>query len=319
MPRASSGERQSPPVAEGASGADVTARNLRMQVAILPGGRLHLHDGPIDLVIGADGRADAVRTAFAAAVRRFATVLDELCAELPLLRAELCPNSPRPNGAVAQRMDAAVRPLCGSTFVTRMAAVAGAVADEVLAAMCASAVLTRAYVNNGGDIALHLAPGAVFDVAMAGGLNNDPMLFGTTRIVHDDAVRGIATSGFGGRSFSLGIADAVTILACNAAGADAAATLVANAVDLPDHPAIHRVAARDIDPQSDLCDRLVTRGVGPMSATEIAAALHTGAVEAQHLHEEERLVAAALSLRGQVRTIGALNACSHKPQVFHVV
>lgn len=297
----------------------MTARNLRMQVAILPSGRLHLHDGPIDLVIGADGKPDAVRAAFAAAVHRFATVLDELCAELPLLRAELRPFSSRPNGAVARRMDAAMRPLCESQFVTRMAAVAGAVADEVLAAMCAGAVLTRAYVNNGGDIALHLAPAAVFAIGMAGGLNDDPVLFGTTRIGHDDAVRGIATSGCGGRSFSLGIADAVTVLARDAACADAAATLVANAVDLPGHAAILRAPARDIDPQSDLCDRLVTRRVGLISAAEIASALDAGAAEAERLRCEGRLVAAALSLRGQVRTVGALDTPSHKPQVLHVV
>ena len=51
-------------------------------------------------------------------------------------------------------------------------------------------------------------------------------------------MRGIATSGWRGRSFSLGIADAVTVLAATAAEADAAATVIANAVDLPGHPAI---------------------------------------------------------------------------------
>jgi ApbE superfamily uncharacterized protein (UPF0280 family) len=47
---------------------------------------------------------------------------------------------------------AAVSPL----HFTPMAAVAGAVADEMLAAMVAGRTLTKAYVNDGGDIAVHL-------------------------------------------------------------------------------------------------------------------------------------------------------------------
>ena len=65
-------------------------------------------------------------------------------------------------------------------------------------------------------------------------------------------MRGIATSGWRGRSFSLGIADAVTVLADRAAAADAAATIIANAVDLPGHPAIVRVPACELAPDSDL-------------------------------------------------------------------
>ena len=47
-----------------------------------------------------------------------------------------------------------------------MAAVAGAVAEEILEAMIAAAELSRAYVNDGGDIALHLATGRAFVVGM---------------------------------------------------------------------------------------------------------------------------------------------------------
>ena len=54
-------------------------------------------------------------------------------------------------------MHAAVAPFAEESFITPMAAVAGAVADEILQAMRRAAPLARAYVNNGGDIALHLA------------------------------------------------------------------------------------------------------------------------------------------------------------------
>src|ERR1700744_1019575 len=128
----------------------------RAQVALLPGGLLHLNDGPIDLVIGAFGAASAAQAGYAAATRRFTTILDELCDELALVRSEMLPDSPLPRGTTAQRMDAAVRPFAGECFITRMAAVAGAVADEILAAMLNAAELERVYVNNGGDIAVYL-------------------------------------------------------------------------------------------------------------------------------------------------------------------
>src|SRR5260370_29537491 len=100
-----------------------------------------------------------------------------------------------------------------------------------------------------------------------------PSLLGTTTVYSEDLVRGIATSGWRGRSFSLGIADAVTVLAAQAAAADAAATIIANAVDLPGHPAIVRVPARELAPDSDLGDMPVTQGVGELAGEEVNQAL----------------------------------------------
>jgi ApbE superfamily uncharacterized protein (UPF0280 family) len=282
--------------------AQIPAANCRAQVAFLPGGRLHLNDGPIDLVIGAFGAQGAVKAAYAAATRRFTTILDELCGELPLLRSEMLPSSPLPHGPTAQRMDEAVRPFGESCFITRMAAVAGAVADEILAAMLASAELDRVYVNNGGDIAVHLAAGQSFAIGIVDRPDR-PGLFGEARISAGDGIGGIATSGRHGRSFSLGIADAVTILATNAAAADAAATIVGNAVDLPDHPDVTRVPACDLDSQSDLGSRLVTRDVGFLSPEEIAQALSRGEVEAQRLLRANHISAAALHLQSETRLV----------------
>jgi ApbE superfamily uncharacterized protein (UPF0280 family) len=277
---------------------------VRAQVALLPGGRLHLSDGPIDLIIGAFGAKSAVKAGYAAATQRFLTILDELCEELPLLRSEVLPSSPPPRGVTARRMDAAVRPFAHDCFITRMAAVAGAVADETLAAMLAAAELDRAYVNNGGDIAVHLTAGQSFAIGMVDRPDR-PGLFGGARISAKDGIGGIATSGRHGRSFSLGIADAVTILAENAAAADAAATIVANAVDLPEHPQVARAAASDLDPQSDLGARLVTRHVGKLSGEEIARALSHGEAAACRLREDGRIAAAALHLSGETRLVPA--------------
>jgi ApbE superfamily uncharacterized protein (UPF0280 family) len=276
----------------------------RAQVAFLPGGRLHLNDGPIDLIIGAFGAKSAIKAGYSAATQRFMTILDELCEELPLLRSEVLPSSPPPRGVTARRMDAAVRPFASECFITRMAAVAGAVADETLAAMLAAAELDRAYVNNGGDIAVHLTPGQAFAIGMVDRPDR-PGLFGQAHISAQDGIGGIATSGRHGRSFSLGIADAVTILAENAAAADAAATIIANAIDLPDHPNVTRVAANNLDPQSDLGARRVTRHVGKLSGEEIAQALSRGEAAAHRLRDDGRIAAAALHLSGETRLVPA--------------
>ena len=270
----------------------------RMEARMLPDGRrLHLHDGPIDLIIAAEG---AREEAFAAAQFRFATVLDELAAELPLLRQ---PVGPEPSGPTACRMWRATRRLADLGFITPMAAVAGSVAEEVLDAMLAAATLSRAFVNNGGDIALHLAPGTSYDVGLVDRPDR-PSLFASARIAAADCVRGIATSGWRGRSFSLGIADAVTVLAERASIADAAATVIANAVDLPGHPAVARVPAQAIQPENDLGERPVTRAVGALSRNEIAAALDAGVALAQRLVGEGRITAAALHLAGETRIVG---------------
>jgi len=223
---------------------------------------------------------DSLETAYDAAVRRFSGLLDELCDELPHLRQAADPKRSPLKGAVARRMHAAVAPFAADHFITPMAAVAGAVAEEILAAMTANTQLARAYVNNGGDIALHLADGAQFSVGLAD-RPDAPGLLRTMTIHADDPARGVATSGRHGRSFSLGIADAVTVLARTASEADAAATIIANAIDLPGHPAVLRCPARDLQPDSDLGARAVTRDVGKLSSDEIEDALEAGAISAR--------------------------------------
>lgn len=280
-------------------------RGTRAQAAFLADRRLHLQDGPIDLIIEAFGDRDEIEAAYGAALRRFETILDELCVELPSLREQVRTEVPRFAGSVAQRMFKAVLPYAATNFITPMAAVAGAVADEVLQAMTSVAQLDRAYVNDGGDIAIQLAPGNEFSIGMIDRPDR-PSLFGKFTIKSEDPVRGIATSGWRGRSFSLGIADAVTVLAQSAAAADAAATIIANAVDLPGHASIERVPARALTPDSDLKDRLVTQDVGPLPPAEITRALDAGASTAQEILDRGLISAVALHLQGETRILGIL-------------
>ncbi|ULK97339.1 UPF0280 family protein [Bradyrhizobium sp. I71] len=275
----------------------------RPQIALLSDGRrLHLQDGPIDLIVEARGRADEVRAAYEAAARRFTGLLDELCAELTELRADAATRTSL-TGTVARRMHAAVAPYAADCFITPMAAVAGSVAEEILDAMLRAATLDRAYVNNGGDIALHLAEGTHFSVGLMDRPDRDGVMR-TMRIDADDPWRGVATSGRHGRSFSLGIADAVTVLAATASQADAAATVIANAVDLPGHPAIIRKPANELQPDSDLGVRLVTRDVGELSHDEIAVALESGAERARQLFDRGLIEGAVLQLCGDMLVIG---------------
>jgi ApbE superfamily uncharacterized protein (UPF0280 family) len=272
---------------------------------------LHLSHGPIDVVLKAWGTPEAVRAAYAAVCRRFPHILPELCDELAMLRTPI-DEDPRADSPVARRMLEACRPFAGE-FVTPMAAVAGAVADELLAHMTAAAPLARAFVNDGGDIALMLTPGHLLDVGVAGEYSRGrvPLLNGAVRLGAASGIGGIATSGARGRSFSLGIADAVTTLACNAALADAAATLVGNAVNV-DSPAVNRRPACELDPDSDLLHIPVTVSVGPLASAEIDAALASGLARALVFRQKGLIADAALMLAGETRTLGEAFRMDHR-------
>ncbi len=276
------------------------------QAAMLHDGkRLHLNHGPIDLIIEAFGPAAEKRRAYAQARARFNTILQELVDELPHLRRPCTLRGHSFAGTVARRMNTAAQAHL-PVFVTPMAAVAGAVADEIRRAMCQDTALRRAYVNNGGDAAFHLAPGEHIQVAIANGAG----LADRATIGSEGRARGIATSGWRGRSRSLGIADAVTVVATSAAAADVAATLIANAVDLPRHAAIRRVPANSLDPDTDLGDRLVTAAVGDLSRSEIHDALRSGATVAQAMADRGLIEGAVLFLADESRTFNFKNTAA---------
>jgi uncharacterized protein len=267
------------------------------QVARFPDGRLHLNHGPIDLILQAWGDRSAVARGEARAVARFDTILAELAAELPDLRAE----HGSPQGPIARVMLAAIAPF-RPAFITPMAAVAGAVAEAVLAQLVGPGI-SRAYVNNGGDIALYLTPGESLTCAIA----TRPGTSDRLTIHASDPVRGIATSGWRGRSWSFGIADSVTVLAKTASMADAAATMIANAVDLPAHPGITRRPANSLQADSDLGARLVTTGVAGLTQADITAALARGETVAASLRAAGLVEAAALFLHPERRCLGPIH------------
>lgn len=285
-------------------------QSMQPQRAHLTDGRWHFQHGPMDIIIGAAGDAAALKFAHDQAWMRFKGILQELVQELALLRKPVqgaCPV----HGPIARRMWLACKPYQGS-FITPMAAVAGSVAQELLQWYRADGI-QRAWINNGGDIAIHLAANSSVRAGLYANLEKldsqqlqrGIQLDGQFEICSDSAIRGVATSGWRGRSFSLGIADSVTVLARTAAEADAAATVIANAVDLQDDRIIRRPAC-DIKDDSDLGDRLVTVDVPPLPAELISQALAAGLARAFTLQEQGLICSAVLVCQNQQMTTDAV-------------
>ncbi len=291
------------------------------QRVALQGNRWHLQHGPIDIVVAAEGEPAAVAASHVAAWARFQPLLAELVAELPLLRQPVAAAGANPlRGPVARRMWAACAPLRAAAqgFITPMAAVAGAVAQELIAHYQRPGI-SRAWVNNGGDIALHLAPGQSARVGLYADLSrfDDQALACTAAgslrtdagftVPQASPVRGVATSGWRGRSHSLGIADSVTVLAATAAQADAAATVIANAVNLDD-ARIRRAPANRQPADSDLGDRLVTVDVPPLPAALVQQALQAGLAMASSLQRDGHIHAALLACQGSLARLAPVGA-----------
>ena len=281
--------------------------------AAMVGRRLHLQHGPIDLLIVAEGEGAEVRAAYAQARAALEGVLEGLVAELPTLRRDvrvINGDAAGVSSQVARSMMRAVTHHEG--FVTPMAAVAGAVADHVLAAMRAERRLSKAMVNNGGDVALWLDSDETATVGV-GDMREDGVTVRPVTLSALDGIGGIATSGWRGRSHSLGIADYVTVFAKDAATADVAATLIANAVDLPGSPKVTRRPATDLSPDSDLGARSVTVAVDPLSDAEAQAAVAAGRALAKHMASHDLIVQTVIGLQGTDVS------CTREGSVFNMV
>lgn len=276
--------------------------------SILPGHRQHFQHGPIDLVIQAEGDPIVVNQAHQHAQMQFLQVLPKLVVELKRLRQAVDPIQSNPMiGPVATRMWQACKPFADAFFVTPMAAVAGSVAQHILSSYQVPGI-QRAWVNNGGDIAIHLTESAKLKLGLFSDLERlQPYLFAArvpeldamATIYADSCVGGIATSGWSGRSHSFGIADSVTVFAADAGLADAAATILANAVNVDDDLII-RQPANSLSEDSDLEDRLVTVTVPKLAHTQVAVALARGLKMAQGFVDKGLLHSVVLMCQGQV-------------------
>lgn len=182
--------------------------------------------------------------------------------------------------------------------LTPLAAVAGATSDMV-ADYVARAGATKIIVDNGGDIAIRLREGETATVGLRLNLMSPDYKY--LALIDRDC--GICTSGIGGRSFTLGVADGVTVVAHQAAIADAAATFLGNKTVVTS-PKVKRVLAESVYPDTDLVGVEVTHSVGALSDEEIDTAMNMGKAEALRLTESSLIYGAVISVKDHVDTIG---------------
>ncbi|WP_415235745.1 UPF0280 family protein [Sneathiella sp.] len=261
------------------------------------GRRLHLQHGPIDIVAEAFGKPEEIETAYKQGAVAFSSILSTLVEDLSVLKRPVSGKTAPAMNGLSQTLWNAARQFSDDYFVTAMAAVAGAVADHVKAAMLKGRRLEKLYVNNGGDIALFLDGSSVFT---SGIVNNQdaPSIDAKITLSAQDGIGGVATSGWRGRSLSPGIADAVTVLANCAATADVAATLIAGHVFVKS-PAVVQKPAFDVRDDTDLGEMMVTTDVGPLTEAEKKNALAQGMRVAKNMREAGLIQSAYFALQGQ--------------------
>ncbi len=263
-------------------------------------GMVLLEHGPVTMVLearlGDKPRTDIVKRA----AQRVITLFEELAGELETAKkaASLLENSlDRVHSRVLRRMLGSVRRL-GEPDFTPMAAVAGSLADFAVEEMVQTGA-DYATANNGGDIAFHVpAAKKEFNIGIISDLSEG-------RITHrlgvgrESGIGGIATSGFGGRSLTRGIASAVTVMAETASLADAAATSVANACDADD-PQVERCLAEDLDYDTDIRGLTVTRTIGKLRDESVRIALARGSNRAAELCGSGMIKGAVLFVSGRM-------------------
>jgi hypothetical protein len=198
---------------------------------------------------------------------------------------------------VARLMVEAVKVVDGASL-TPMAAVAGSVADRLRDYLKTEA-LDFLSINNGGDISVFNPSGRPVSIGLGDIQRNRPTPYSLR--IEGLTEFGIATSGFGGRSFTLGVADVVSVIASSGALADAAATFICNCTAIPSEQVV-RQRAGEIDAGSDIADELVTVQVGPLDAGLVREALEKGRTAAQALKRANAIVDAVLLLRDEMAT-----------------
>jgi ApbE superfamily uncharacterized protein (UPF0280 family) len=266
---------------------------------ILGPGKVYFHYGPVQMTIMAQRRNQLLSREVNKAGAIIPDLLKSLVQVLPLAK------QPWPRLLGIKRFPRILRLMFEAVSATQdetltpMASVAGAFADLV-ADFLIGQKATKVIVNNGGDIAVRLKAGENIRVGIApraGGVA--PSHF----IALDSSwnVGGVATSGMGGRSFTLGIADAAVAVAKNAAWADACATLIANNTNV-DSPLIKRRLAREIDSDTDIPDLWVTTEVGDLPEKAIQEALARGLAKVKCLVNEKVIVGGMIILAGRIIT-----------------
>ncbi len=236
---------------------------------VLEDGKVYVDYGPVSMVIMADKDGLPLTELCCQAFAVIEEGLKELTSSLDLLR--LYPGQIPLRiltGLPAQMLEAVLA--VEEPTLTPMATVAGAMADLVADWLFARGA-QRVSVNNGGDVAIRLAPGQKLNLGIMSSLAAGQVDV-VVPIKAEDGIGGVATSGLGGRSFTRGIAQGVSVFSSRCILADALATHLANTSYVPS-PRVLTAKAGVFDPQSDIRDLEVVAAVDRLTRREVRQAL----------------------------------------------
>lgn len=264
-------------------------------IHLLQGGSVMVECGPMRLVIDARvGKVPQPQQAVRAADEavRF---LEAVARSRPFLGRDYRRLMPHITEPLALNMVASVQAV-GDDDLTPMAAVAGTIADAV-ADFLFERGMTRVLVDNGGDIAVRCSDGEPVTIGIRPKVG-DKIITHAVVLGCERTAFGVATSGLGGRSLTRGVLEAATIVAADAARADAAATAVANA-GYVEHSAVVQKFAEEIDPYTDIAGLEVTLNVGPLPEEKKHQAIHHAIRRAEELIQRKIIFGAFVSVQGK--------------------
>ena len=182
-------------------------------------------------------------------------------------------------------------------FITPMASVAGSISELLLLKVLEKFKVNKIYINNGGDISLYISKNEKFNFNIGG----TSCVIEYTGI---DGFGGIATSGWKGRSFSMGIADSVTVIAEKASVADAAATIIGNHIDLKNSNKVKKTFANNLYEDTDLNNKLITVSVESLTDAEIRQALSRGKIISENYISKNLIKSVIINLQDNILILG---------------
>lgn len=282
--------------------------NNMNEYSVIGEGLVLVDHGPITMTLEAGRNGFPFTEAAIAGAKKAIEVFNDLALYLEIIRKPVSEIEDIPVHApeAVKRMVNSVRMLNELDF-TPLAAVAGTVSDLAAEEMSRSGS-DFAIANNGGDIAWSISDPERRSIRAA--LISDIKFGNKTHSLEVKSfreIRGIATSGIGGRSLTRGIASAVTVLAENSSMADAAATSIANAC-ICDDPAIVQCPAEDLDYGTDIKGLLVTKSVGNLKTESVLEALMSGKRRAESLLRCGMIKGAVIFVSGEMVEVGGRDA-----------
>lgn len=259
---------------------------------------MFLEIGPASLVVIGEKDGKPLEFEKERLVRRVNSILSDIREFLPVLKQKAYKiKNTKHMPYVPRKMVEAVKAI-DEASLTPMAAVAGSLADA-LKEFLKNEGLDFVSVNNGGDISIFnkKGRGLKIDIGDIHTGESSPYILNVEQLTN----YGLATSGFGGRSFTLGLADSVTVIASTAAVADAAATFICNCTNTESEQVV-RQKALDVDPSTDIPDDNVTISIGQLNYIDILNSLDNGLGIAANKIKLKHIYDAVIKLQGHMVT-----------------